>query len=186
MECGRIALVWKPKVNAASGMKEKAWSHRRHRGRRTWPRQLGRGEKRAAFKFLTVRNLKGGVQKWRTLNVGHSWNSPLRLERQSRAWRTRCGESCEMHEMIRRRSGSRATFRSSRSRQIRPNPSNQRKRGQSRRLGSGQTNKGKLSKIKADQGQSNQRRSNPSNQRKRGQSRRLTADCDGLRRIKQN
>src|SRR5437899_3234369 len=117
-------------------MKEKAWSHRRHRGRRTWPRQLGRGEKRAAFKFLTVRNLKGGVQKWRTLNVGDEWNSPLRLERQSRPWRARCvGESCEMHEMIKGRSGSQPTFRSSRSKptnQIRPIKGSG---GESRRVG---------------------------------------------------
>jgi len=62
---------------------------------------VGDGGERAAFKFLTVRDLKGGVQKWGRLNVGDSWNSPLRLERQSRAGRTPCvGESCEMHEMI--------------------------------------------------------------------------------------
>src|SRR5712691_3798228 len=97
-ECGRIAPAWKTKAKAERGMKEKAQSHRGHR---SWNRELGMGEKRAAFKCLTVRDSNGGGQNWGRLNVGDSWNSPLRLERQSRAWATPCvGESCEMHEMI--------------------------------------------------------------------------------------
>src|SRR6266704_2670239 len=44
------------------------------------------GGKPAAFKSLTVRNLIRRSRRWATLDFGDLWNSPLRLNRQRRAW----------------------------------------------------------------------------------------------------
>src|SRR5438552_19117733 len=55
------------------------------------------------IKFLTVRNLKRWGQSGRS-GIGDSWNSPLRLKRQSRArLALYVRESCVMHEMGKRR-----------------------------------------------------------------------------------
>ena len=82
MDCGRIALVWKLKANAEPRSDDGS------RSAETQILKTGVKKAGAAFKVLTVRDLKRQSMAWMTLSTR---------------------EPCEMHEMVKRQSRFGAT-----------------------------------------------------------------------------